>query len=58
MQNMGYVKVNNLPPEHERYIVARLNDGELWFYGSWDNEAQAEKAAKEFENGLVVEISG
>lgn len=55
MQNIGYVKVNNLPSEHERYVVARLNDGELWFWGSWADKETAEKAANQFENGRVIE---
>ena len=50
--------VNNLPENPERYIVARLSNCELWYWGSWDNKEKAEKAAEEFDNGVVVERVG
>lgn len=49
------VRVNNLPAyaEGKRYIVARNLDGELWFWGAWDDEAKARQAAVEID-GVVV----
>lgn len=58
---MGYqVKVNNVPSEHDRYIVARLCMGELWYWGSWSTLDAATRVIKEnnFENGIVVEECG
>lgn len=48
-------KVNNLDVEHERFVVARLVDGELWYWGSWDDEKAAERVAQQFDNGVVVD---
>ena len=48
------VKVNNVSRDPERYMVARLVDGELWFYGSWDDIDKAYEVANGFENGLVL----
>lgn len=55
---MGFqVKVNNVPIEHDKYIVARLCMGELWYWGSWNDVEVAKKVIKEneFENGIIVE---
>lgn len=50
------VKIKNLPDyKLKKYIVARLVDGELWFYGTWEDKEEADRVAREFENGLVVE---
>lgn len=49
------VKMNNSPLQAERFIVARLSNGELWYWGSFTNKPDAEKAAGQFENGIVVE---
>ena len=47
-------KVNNLPDEPKRYVVARVIDGGLWFWGSYEAEEMANRAAKEIE-GVVLE---
>lgn len=49
------VKMNNPPLQAERFIVARVSNGELWYWGSWSDKSDAEKAATQFENGIVVE---
>lgn len=49
------VWINNMPEETEKYIVARFDRNELWYWGSWRNETDAEKAAMQFKNGIVVE---
>lgn len=51
---MCKVNVNNMPKETEAYVVAKLVDGKLWFWGSWDDRKMAEKVAEEFDNGIVV----
>lgn len=50
----GY-KINNLPiyAKGYKYIVARWCDDELWFYGAWDDENKAEKAAKEVSGKVI-----
>ena len=51
----GKVTVNNTPPYAEgKYIVAKASYGELWFYGAWENEADAEDVVKGMEYGIVV----
>lgn len=49
------VEVNNVPDDCEEFIVARFEPKarELWFWGSWDDEAQAKEIAKMCD-GLVV----
>ena len=51
---MNYtVKVNNLPTTTKPYIVARVYEGELWFWGSYDDEELAHVNAVEMD-GIVV----
>jgi len=50
------VEVMNVPKNHDKYIVARLSDGELWYWGSWKDKQLADMAAREM-NGIVVEKS-
>lgn len=38
-----------------KYVVARLVDGQFWFWGQWDDEDEARKVAEQFENGVVLE---
>jgi len=48
------VEIYNCPDDAYGYIVCRLNSGELWFWGSYEDESEAIEVADEFENGLVV----
>ena len=50
------VEVMNVPKNHDKYIVARLNEGELWYWGSWEDNQSADLAAREI-SGIVVEES-
>ncbi len=48
--------VNNMPGELEiegRWVVARLVDGELWFYGCYKEKAYAEQARREVKGVLL-----
>lgn len=47
------VKVNNTPNYTEKYIVARVYNSELWYWGSWDALEDAEEAARNTD-GVVV----
>lgn len=49
------VKIENVPNYVEHFIVARLRDGKLWYWGSWEEQDLAEKAAKDVK-GIVVEV--
>lgn len=41
-------RVNNLDKDHLRYVVARMNGKhELWYWGSWDDSAEAQRVAHE-----------
>ena len=52
---MTNVKVNNLPEYAARYefVVARLVDDELWFYGAYGDGFKAEQVASEVY-GIVI----
>lgn len=52
----GIVKIYNITDNHDRYVVCRLVDGKLWYYTSWKKLEDAESAAEEFDNGIVVEV--
>lgn len=49
------VEINNLPEEVDDWVVARYSPQtrDLWYWGSYDNEAQAKEIAKLID-GLVV----
>lgn len=47
------VKVNNVTEGEEKFIVARVSDGELWYYGRYEEE-RAKEVAEEI-GGIVVE---
>lgn len=48
--------INNMPDyaDSKRYIVARTYNGELYFWGAWDEKAEAKKTANEI-GGVVLE---
>lgn len=48
------VEVLNAIKNCEKYIVARVDQGHLWYYGSWDDEDKAYEVAVELD-GVVVE---
>lgn len=44
---MDKFKINNLPKVVYKYVVARVCDGEWWFWGTWDEQEPAVNAALE-----------
>lgn len=56
MIRTGKVEIQNCPAETDKYIVARLVMGLLWYWGSWDTEEAAKRVAETFDNGLVLEV--
>lgn len=52
------VEVKNLPEEVNRaYLVVRVVDAELWYYGAYYEKTLANKVAIEIGNGLVLEVN-
>lgn len=51
---LSLVNVNNVPNKTNKYIVASNVDGELWYWGSWNNKDEALRTAKEI-HGIVLE---
>ena len=54
------VFVNNCPlsiiDNEAAFMVARIVDSELWYYGMYETFERAKSVAKELENGLVLEV--
>lgn len=48
-------EVQNVPKDADKYIVARLVMGELWYWGSWETKKAADRVAEQFDNGVVLE---
>jgi len=51
------VKVNNvsqLSGYPNKFIVARLINGELWYFGVYETEERANEVRSELENGIVL----
>lgn len=48
MQTNVTIDIKNRPTPIKRgYVVLTLDEGRLWFYGSYDDEARANKAVNE-----------
>lgn len=50
------VEVNNTSRSsyEGKFVVARLVNGELWYYGAYETEEDAERVRDVFENGVVL----
>ena len=48
------VRVKNVIAGEEKYVVARICDRELWYYGRWHFYSDACEVAEEVD-GIVVE---
>ena len=54
------VDINNVPydfgydDQEYGYIVARLVDSKLWWYGVYESFKRAEEVANELEKGVVL----
>lgn len=46
--------INNMPNTTKKYIVARRVDGELWFWGSWDDRDRANEVALEIGGEVIA----
>lgn len=51
------VKINEAEEGYgEPFIVARLVDNKLWYYGRYSTYEKAFDVANKFENAIVVEV--
>ena len=50
------VVINNLSNNLERYVVARVVSGNLWYWGSWNKKEDAEEVALTFDNAIVIDM--
>ena len=49
------VNILNLPKTpREGYVVARVDDTELWYYGTYETQERAVEVAKYLGNGIIV----
>lgn len=51
------VTVHNVPEHAEKYIVARVSEGSLWYWGSWEKKEDAEESARNVEGVVVRKVS-
>ena len=53
--NMNGYTINNVPAYAmgHSYIVARLCDDSLWFYGAWDNMEKAVEVAEAIGGAVI-----
>lgn len=52
------VLILNLPNyDLSRYVVARVDGINLWFFGTYEDEKRACEVAKSLGNGLVFEVT-
>ena len=49
------VVIKNLSKVTYGFIVARLVDGELWYYGVYETQERAEEVAQTLGNGFVIQ---
>ena len=51
------VKIHNIPRDHGKYVVARLVNGDLWYFGSFDADEmeRANKCRREID-GIIAEV--
>ena len=52
----GMIPVENVPASHEKFVVARKCENQLWYWGSWSTQSAADEAAAEID-GLVIIFS-
>lgn len=61
MEQVVVADILNMPQEiykDKGYIVARLVDARLWYYGIYDTKDRAVQVAIEIGNGLILERVG
>lgn len=52
------VRILNLPTyDLSRYVVVRYHGGNLWFFGTYEDENRAWEVSGTLGNGVVFEVS-
>ena len=49
------MRINYIIDNPKQWIVARLLDGQLYYYGSYDTETKANECANQIESAIVIE---
>lgn len=58
MKVKAMLTIQNAPTRLDKYtVVRRGEDGQLWYWGTYDDKNRAEMAAAELGNGLLVEVN-
>jgi len=53
----AFIEINNAPEKLCRYtVVRRSEDGQLWYWGTYDDKNRAEMAAAEIGNGILIKM--
>lgn len=52
---IAQIPVKNIPEDSERYIVAKILEGVLYCWGTYDSFKEADTTAKEID-GIVLDI--
>ena len=54
------VMINNIPEDHGKYIVARLVNGDLWFFASFDEDEleKANRCRREIDGIIAIAEEG
>lgn len=50
------VNINNCPEyaKNHKFIIARNDEGELWFYGAFDDKAETERIARDLGANAII----
>ena len=50
------ITVNNCPDyaKDHKFIIARNDDNQLWFYGAFDDKTEVNRIAKELGDSVIV----
>ena len=57
MDATATITVHNVDEDSLKYMVARICDRELWFWGTYDTAEEAERTAEEID-GIVLMREG
>jgi len=49
------VEIKHCPAEPRRFVVARVEEGALWYWGSWNTEGLAKIAAEDVAGAVLID---
>lgn len=47
--------VKNVTPGNRKFVVARVSEGELWYWGRWDDYDDALSVAKDIDGVVLID---